>query len=131
MSKHETPMLYWYWNQVGGILIEEFKAVSRTSTTGQRLIDGVIILDHPKGIARWNEVSLEGKDVLIIQVKRGRLGMNLMGQTFYSAKLIKRFGPRSVRSIALCEKYDDVLGPIFEAQKEMEVVIYKNQYEEI
>jgi hypothetical protein len=26
MSKHETPMTRWYWQQVGGTLIEEFVA---------------------------------------------------------------------------------------------------------
>ena len=41
-------MLHWYWDQVGGTLIEEFRAVSKTTTNGQRLIDGVIILDQPK-----------------------------------------------------------------------------------
>lgn len=124
MSKHETPILHWYWNQVGGTLVEEFRVVSKTSTTGQRLVDGVIILDQPKKIAHWSDVNLEGKDIIVVQVKRGRLGMNLMGQTYFSAKLIKNFNPRSIKSIALCEKDDDVLGPILRSHKGMEAVIY-------
>jgi len=53
MSKLEIPMIKWYWNQIGGTLIEEFRAVKRTNTTGQRLIDGVIILDTPKRMRHW------------------------------------------------------------------------------
>ena len=29
MSKHETPMTRWFWQQVGGTLIEEFCAVRK------------------------------------------------------------------------------------------------------
>jgi hypothetical protein len=123
MSKHETPMLHWYWDQVGGILIEEFKAVSKTATTGQRLIDGIIILGEKKKIAHWSEVSLEGKDIIVIQVKVGRLGMNLMGQTYFSTKLMEKYKPRSIKSVALCEIYDDVLGPLFDSHEGMEVVV--------
>jgi hypothetical protein len=125
MSKHETPMLHWYWNKVGGTLVEEFKAVTKTSTTGQRLIDGIIILNQPKRLAHWSDVSIEGKDVIVVQVKRGRLGMYLMGQTFFSAKLIEKYSPNTIRSVAICEKYDSVLGPILESYEGMEVIIYQ------
>jgi len=127
MSKHETPMIHWYWDQLGGTLIEEFKIASRTETTGQRLIDGVIILGGPKQTSHWRNVNLAGKDIVVIQAKRGRLGMYLMGQTFFSAKLVEKYNPRTVKSIALCEKYDDVLGPLLEEYDGMEVVIYSEE----
>ena len=44
MSRLETPMTLWFWHQVGGLLIEEFVAVRRTASQGQRLIDAVIVL---------------------------------------------------------------------------------------
>lgn len=43
MSKHETQMTRWYWQQVGGILIEEFPVLHRGSSWSHRLLDGLII----------------------------------------------------------------------------------------
>ena len=43
MSTHETPMVRWYWDQVGGTLIEDFIAVKREGDRGQRLLDAVIM----------------------------------------------------------------------------------------
>lgn len=127
MSKLETPMTRWYWRQVGGTLIEEFPAVRRTETCGQRLMDGVILPDGPYGIAHWRDVELEGHDIIVVQAKRGRLGMYLMGQAFFSAELMKRFRPRTIRSVALCEAHDSVLSPILETYPNMEVVIYPGE----
>lgn len=114
MSKHETLMTRWYWQQVGGTLIEEFVAVERSATCGRRLLDGVIIQDGEFKIARQFEVSIEGKDIIVIQTKASQLGMYLMGQALFSAELMKRFNPRSTRSIALCNRDDDILRPLLE-----------------
>jgi len=99
MSKLETPMTRWYWQQVGGTLIEEFCAVSRSGSCGARLLDGVIVKGGEFRIARKSEVSLEGQDIIVVQAKASRLGMCLMGQAFFSAQLMQRFGPRSVESV--------------------------------
>jgi hypothetical protein len=124
MSKLETPMTRWFWHKVGGTLIEEFPAVKRGKDRSQRLIDGVLIPYGEFKIAHWREVSLEGKDIIVVQTKRGRLGMYLMGQAFFSAELMKSFNPKSIRSIALCEKYDAVLGPLLEKYPNISVEIY-------
>jgi hypothetical protein len=123
MSKHETPMTRWYWQQVGGTLIEEFCAVPRSHSCGTRLLDGVTIKGGEFRIARQREVSIEGKDVIVVQTKASRLGMYLMGQAFFSAQLMQKFGPRSVESVALVAQYDDVLGPLFEQYPGMRVVV--------
>ena len=123
MSKHETPMTRWYWQQVGGTLVEEFVAVKRSSACGVRILDGVIIRDGEFRIAKQSEVSVEGKDIVVIQTKAGRLGMYLMGQAFFSAQLIKPFKPRSVTSVALCSRDDTVLRPLFEQYPNMKVVV--------
>ena len=117
-------MTRWYWNQVGGTLIEEYPAVRRGEGTGQRLIDGVIIQDSKTKITHWKEVSIESEDIIVVQTKRGHLGMYLMDQTFFSTELMKRFNPKSVKVVALCEKYDDVLGSILERYPNIEVVLY-------
>ena len=123
MSKHETPMTRWYWRQVGGTLIEEFVAVAGTSQCGRRVLDGLVILDGEFRIAKQSEVSLVGKDILVIQTKASRLGMYLMGQAFFSAQLIQRFQPHSVVSVALCSHDDAVLRPLFEQYPNMRVVV--------
>ncbi len=123
MSKLETPMTRWYWEQIGGTLVEEFCAVRRSATCGVRLLDGVIIGEGEFRGAQQSEVSVEGRDIIVVQTKAKRLGMYLMGQAFFSAQLMKRFGPRSVESVALVAQDDDVLRPLFEQYEGMRVVV--------
>jgi hypothetical protein len=66
MSKHETPMTRWYWEQVGGTLIEKFPAVRRTATCEQRFIDGVIVRDGENRIAKAVEVEIEDRDIIVV-----------------------------------------------------------------
>jgi hypothetical protein len=115
MSKHETPMTLAYWKEVGGTLIEEFRVVDRSVGCGHRDLDAVIL---PKGERRRvlpterRSISLQGQDVIVVQAKASRLGMYLMGQAFFSVHLVRRLGVASVRTVALCTDYDEVLGPI-------------------
>jgi hypothetical protein len=123
MSKKETPMIRKYWKETGGTLVEEFLAVKVTNGTGKRLIDAVIVLNSETRIAAQKDVDIEGKDIIIVQAKAKRLGMPLMGQILFSAELMKQFKPASIRSIALCNKDDEVLRPLLEKYPGMEVVI--------
>lgn len=127
MSKLETPMTRWFWQQVGGTLIEEFCAVPRSISCSVRLLDGVIIKGGDFRIAHQAEVSVEGRDIIVVQAKFRRLGMYLMGQAFFSAQLMQRFHPRSVESVALVTKDDDVLRPLFEQYPGMRVVLYPDE----
>lgn len=123
MSKHETPMTRWFWQQVGGTLIEEFHAVRRTESCNERYLDGVIIKGTPTIIARQSEVAIEGRDIIVVQAKAAPLGMYLMGQALFSAQLMEKFKPRSVESVALVFKDDSVLRPLFENYPGMRVVV--------
>jgi len=123
MSKNETPMTRWYWKQVGGTLVEEFVVVRGGVDRGVRVLDAIIIPSEECRIAKQNEVSIEGKDVVIVQTKAKRLGMPLLGQALFSAQLIQSFRPRSVLSVALCTKDDAVLRPLFEQYPGMKVVV--------
>jgi hypothetical protein len=49
--------------------------------------------------------------------------MYLMGQALFSAKLIRRFRPATVRSVALRLKDDDVLRPMLEKYPGLSVVV--------
>ena len=125
MSKYVTPMTEWFWDQVGGLLVEEFEAVRRNANQGQRLIDAVIVLNenksrHPRG----KKFDIEGRNVIVVQSKHRRLGMGLMGQTLFSMDLIKKLNPSSIRSVAVCTQDDDVLRPLLEKHKGCEVWVY-------
>ena len=123
MSKNETPMTRWYWKQVGGTLIEEFIAVYGGADRGIRVLDAIILPSGEFRIAKQHEVSIEGKDIIVVQTKAGRLGMHLLGQALFSAQLVQRFRPRSVLSVALCSKDDAVLRPLFEQYPGTKVVV--------
>lgn len=113
MSKHETPLTRRYWKTVGGTLVHEFPAVKRSSTHGGRWIDAVLVVEG-SAIEKFGEaIDVDGKDIIIVQTKARRLGMNLLRQAFLSRELLLRhFSPASVRTVAVCTADDDVLAPI-------------------
>jgi hypothetical protein len=123
MSQHETPMIRRYWTQVGGTLVGESPLVRRSATCGQRLADAVILPRHPTRIAKAAEVSLEGEEVIVVQAKAARLGLSLLGQTYFSAQLVKRLRPASVRAVTLCREDDSGLRPLLERHPGMQVFV--------
>ena len=123
MSKLETPLTRRYWESVGGTLIEEFRAVNRTKYQGQRLMDGIIVLNEKQCIAKSNDVDINGKDIIVIQTKASRLGMYLMGQALFSKELMKKFNPKSIRTVAICNRDDAVMRNLAE-EYGIEVVVY-------
>ena len=123
-SPSETDLIRRYWHRVGGILIEEYMAVRRGPDHGHRRIDAVILKsEENEHRDSHQQVPLDGKDVIVVQCKTGRLGMHLMGQAYFSMHLIERHNPASIQSVALCEKRDAVLAPIFESLPNCEVVV--------
>ena len=110
-------------NQLGGILIEEFPAVLRADANAQRLIEGVIVLGESNVIASSSDIEIEGKDIIVVQAKANRLGMNLIGQAIISARLMRRFNPNSIKSVAICTKGDSVL-EAFLPDYGVELVVY-------
>jgi hypothetical protein len=125
MSKHETPMTRWYWDKIGGLLIEEFPLVGSTPFQGKRHLDGLIVLNEPNSISDSKDFDVTGKDVIVIQAKARRLGMSLMGQCLFSRDLVLQLGARTVRSVALCTKDDSLLRSLLEAHAGCEVVVYE------
>jgi len=123
MSKRETPMILTFWNSTGGTLITEYPAVQKSDSCGPRRLDAVIIPAGDHRRVSWKDVSLEGEDVIVVQAKAGRLGMYLMGQAVFSAELVKRYHPRSIRSVALCYDDDSELHPLLDRFPEVDVVV--------
>ncbi len=126
MSKNETWMTRHYWETVGGLLIEEYVVVKSSSSQGVRRLDGLIILGEPKDIIYAKQYDITGKDVICIQTKNSRLGMSVMGQAYFSRELLKLHYPRSIRTVILVPKSDDVLIKICE-ESEIEVEIIGKQ----
>ncbi|RKQ90392.1 hypothetical protein C8N24_0194 [Solirubrobacter pauli] len=115
MSLKETPMTRRLWQAIGGTLFEEFVAVAPGPRTGTRRLDGLVLPDEPTRIAGRGEVpDLVDRDVVVIQTKASRLGMNVLGQALFSAELLRPAGPRRIRTIALCTADDQVLRPLAE-----------------
>ncbi|MEJ5309917.1 MAG: hypothetical protein WHX52_09100 [Anaerolineae bacterium] len=125
MSKLETPLTRRYWQETGGTLVEEFLAVPGGPDRGKRLIDGIIIIGDPFERQTAEGVVLEGKHIVVIQTKAARLGMYLLGQAVFSARLMERFQPASIRSVAICTKGDSVLEPLAR-EYGIEVVVYSD-----
>ena len=123
MSKHETHLTRRYWEAIGGTLVEEFPAVARNKENAQRLLDGVVILGEKTQISKAHEVNIQDKDIVVIQTKANRLGMNLLGQAVFSAELMRAHKPKSIKSVAICVLGDSVLEPL--AHKfGIEIVVY-------
>ena len=123
MSLHETWRTRKYWGTIGGILIEEFVAVDGNKEQGRRPIDGIIVLGEKKAIHSGNKFDLKGKDVIVIQTKKGRIGMNLLGQAYFSKFLIKKHSPRSIKTVAICGRNDKVMAE-FAEKHEVEIIVY-------
>jgi hypothetical protein len=124
MSERETAMVVTYWHRVGGSLIEEFPLTKSQPNVGRRRADAVILPDKPKERCKPHSfVPLDDQDVIVVQAKIGRLGMPLLGQAFFSKLLCERLGAASVRSVALCEREDAALGPLFEQYGDCEVIV--------
>ena len=108
MSKHETWRTRQYWQSVGGLLIEEFLAIplDRENGTGKRIIDGIIVLGESSSIQKGGRHDFTNKDIIVVQTKAGNLGMHLMGQAFFSREIMKRYNPKSIKTVGLCGKGD-------------------------
>ena len=126
MSKLESPMTRWYWHTVSGLLREEFCLVNRTATCGGRWVDALVLPERDMRIAGRSETIdiAPGERAILVQTKASRLGMYLMGQTLFSAELLRRRYPTAlVESVALCSKDDAVLRPLLEAHTGCRVVV--------
>jgi hypothetical protein len=111
------------WATLGGTLFEEFPLVRSGPAVGGRRLDGLILVDEPSRLAASRETfELPGRDVVVIQTKANRLGMNVLGQALFSAELLRQAGVASVRTIALCTANDEVLQPLA-ARYGIEVVV--------
>jgi hypothetical protein len=105
MSKHETPMTEAFWETyANGAFLPEYCLVPKAPGCGRRMVDAIILPDEPHHRAKAMDYpSLAGRKVIVVQTKRGRMGMYLMGQAVFSAQLALACGAAPpVRSVLLC-----------------------------
>ncbi len=123
MSKHETPMTEAFWDTLDrGAFIPEYPLVQGAPDRSPRQADAVIFPDKPRGRARFADFpSLAGHNVIVVQTKIGRMGMYLMGQALFSARLAQAAGAATVRSILLCHEPDGALMPLLAPFPKVEV----------
>lgn len=127
MSKHETWRTRKYWQEIGGLLIEEFVAVNGNKYQGRRPIDGLIILNEKTSIYDGNTYDIKDRDVVLIQTKSQRIGMYLLGQAYFSKFLIEKHHPRSIKSVAICGRNDVVMKELAKLHNVEIVVISENE----
>jgi hypothetical protein len=126
MSKAETPMILRYWESIGGTLVEEFQMVTGSPSCVHRRADAIILpalVTRRVPVGQRAGISLVDQDVIVIQAKSSRLGMSVMGQAVFSAELVRRFNPASIRSVLLCTQDDSVLRPLLAHYPHVEVVV--------
>ncbi len=113
MVKWSTPenlLTLQYWESVGGTLIMEFHVVKKTATSQKRIVDAVIIPDGPTETALAKNVSIEGRDIIVVQTKTYPLDLINFGQALGGAELLKEyFRPASVRAVAVCVGHDEAM----------------------
>ena len=88
--------------------------VRPSKTASIRRLDAVIVPGGEPARVPWRDSHVAGRDIIVIQAKLGRLGMNVMGQAF-SRELMKPLGPASVRTVAIVVRDDSVLRLLAEA----------------
>jgi len=108
MSKNETWMTRNYWEEVGGLMIEEYLVVKQSLSNGPRRLDGLIILGQTKETRQNIPFEIKEKDVICIQTKNSRLGIYVMSQAFSSRMLLELNSPKSIKSVILVSKNDSV-----------------------
>jgi len=84
-----------------------------------RRIDGLVVLDgnsskvavSAKRAPKLPELS--GKQVIVLQTKRNKLGMGVAGQTIISKTLLEQAGVQVVDAVAICLEIDEkILGAL-------------------
>lgn len=122
----EMPMILKYWEQEGGTLLTEFRMVNKTTRSEVRRADAVIVKRRPTTPPRPGRTSQAGNQGSRHHRRSGQstaAGDVLLGQALFSAALMKRLQPRSIRSVALCTRGDDTLEELLAAFPHLDVVV--------
>ena len=119
----ERAMTECFWQtECNGAFVQEYPLTKKGIDRARRCADAVILPNeehHRATSAKFP--SLADRNVVVVQTKTQRLGMYLMGQALFSARLVQALGARSVRSILLCAENDAAMFPLLAPFPELEV----------
>ena len=115
-NQYEPGMTKAYWEKhpEKGTLYLEYPIYGRR-------IDGLVVVDgspskeavSAKRAPKLTELS--GKQVIVLQTKRNKLGMGVAGQTIISKTLLEQAGVNVVAAVAICLEMDEkILGALKE-----------------
>jgi hypothetical protein len=133
VKKSERELTCRFAAQFKGTLLPEYRVGGQTSHDGARWIDGIIVLGFEPH-RHWNifggidtikpgRISLDNRDIIMVETKTGRLGRYLLGQVLFGRDLIlDEFTPKTLRAVALCGEDDPILRRLA-ARYDIEVVI--------
>ena len=117
MSNQYEPGMtkaYWAKRPEKGTLYLEYPICGRR-------IDGLVVLDRSSSKEAVSAKrapkpeDLSGKQVIVLQTKRNKLGMGVAGQTIISKTLLEQAGVEVVAAVAICLKIDEkILGALKE-----------------
>ncbi len=117
MSNQYEPVMtvaYWGRREENGTLYLEYPIYGRR-------IDGLVVLDgnsSKKAVSAKRApklAELTGKQVIVLQTKRNKLGMGVAGQTIISKTLLEQEGVKVVAAVAICLEMDEkILGALKE-----------------
>lgn len=115
MSNQYEPVMtkaYWAKRPEKGTLYLEFPICGRR-------IDGLVVLDGSSSKEALSAkrapklAELSGKQVIVLQTKRNKLGMGVAGQTIISKTLLEQAGVKVVAAVGICLKMDEkILGAL-------------------
>ena len=109
MSNPYEPLMtkaYWAKRPEKGTLYLEYPICGRR-------IDGLVVLDRSSSKEAVSAKrapkpeDLSGKQVIVLQTKRNKLGMGVAGQTIISKTLLEQAGVEVVAAVAICLKIDE------------------------
>lgn len=84
---------------------------------GQRLIDGVFVLDEPEDSKLGPKDDIKGRRVFVIRSKAKPLGMYLMRQVLFSMRILeKECGARVIGSFAVCHEKDVLMSRLLKEE---------------
>jgi len=95
VKRPEDAVVHEVWREFPGRLAPEFVVESERP----RRIDGVIVeAAEARLLTPRQTFSLADENVIAVQAKRGKIGLGLLGQTLFGARLIERQHP-TVKSV--------------------------------
>ena len=117
MSNQYEPVMtkaYWAKRPEKGTLYLEFP-ISGRRIYGLVVLDGSNSKEAVSAKRAPKLAELSGKQVIVLQTKRNKLGMGVAGQTMISKTLLEQAGVTVVAAVAICLKMDEkILGALKE-----------------